>query len=71
MNYYVYNELVTLGKESCDTQGKMIIRDLKTLQGVINRAKSVFADTGFMVYSFTNFYNDSTFTLRHIEFPKK
>jgi len=71
LNYYVYNQIVPLGQESCGTSGKMIIRDLKTLKGVIRRANSVYSKTGFMVYTFTNFYSDSTFTLQYTQKPKK
>lgn len=60
MKFYIYNENVPLGSESLGSQGKMIIEDLKTLKGAINRAKRS-GYTHFRIYTFSNFYDDSTF----------
>ena len=64
MNFYVYNSVVPLGKESLGSEGKHIWRDLKTLKGAIRRAES-YGYTEFSIYSFTNVYDDETFKLRY------
>lgn len=63
-NFYAYNEDVPIGQESVGTSGKMIIRDLKTLRGVMKRCRTV-GWTTFRIYTFSNFYDDKTFTLLH------
>jgi hypothetical protein len=62
MNFYSYKGVETLGNESAGSEGKHITKDLKTLKGVINRMKSLNYEH-FKVYSFTNFYKNSTFKL--------
>lgn len=58
--YYCYNQDVPLGEERLGTLGKMIIRDLKTLNGVIRRCHRL-GWKNFKVYTFTNFYDNRTF----------
>jgi phage terminase large subunit-like protein len=62
MNFYCYNQNVELGKEKLGSDGKAIIRDLKTLKGVVNRLEK-YGWKEYRIYSFTNFYDDKTFQL--------
>lgn len=60
MGYYAYIPTKD-GKEPLGTENRLIIRDLKTVRGVINRCKTAFKDKTFKLYSFTNFYDGSTY----------
>lgn len=59
MNYYIYNEAVPLGKETCGTFGKHVRRNC-TIRKVKNILKS-YKYKEYSVYSFTNFYDNKTF----------
>jgi hypothetical protein len=58
-----------MADDSVGTMGRTIDRDLKTLRGVINRNRRAWPGRCFKVFSFTNFYDNSTFKLLHIEIP--
>jgi hypothetical protein len=45
--------------------GRTIIRDLKTLRGVVNRMKKSWPRKSFKVFTFTNFYDQKTFRHQH------
>lgn len=61
MNYYTHKGIMPLGQEGIGTSGRYIDRDLKTLKGVIRRAKARGLKS-FTIYTFTNFYDNKTFT---------
>jgi hypothetical protein len=65
MNFYVYKGDAKLGEEGLGSSGRHIWRDLKTLRGAINRAKRMMPNQSFKVYSFNNFYDDSTYFCMH------
>jgi hypothetical protein len=67
MEVYVYAGNAPLGQEPLGTEGRHIWRDLTTLKGAIQRARALYPSDGFMVYTFTNFFNDATFKLQHRE----
>ncbi len=58
MNFYVYPG----SEEPLGTEGRLVWRDLKTRSGAIRRARRIFKGKPFSLYTFTNFYDDSTFT---------
>jgi hypothetical protein len=58
--YYVYAGTADLGKEPLGTSGKSIWHDLKTNKGAYRRALKLYG-ANFRLYSFTNFYDNSTF----------
>ena len=60
-NFYLYNESVELGNERCETLGKHIFRNC-TIRKVNNFVKRI-NYTNYSIYSFTNFYDNSTFKL--------
>jgi len=41
---------------------KIIVRDLKTLRGVINRCIKWYPFKEYTIFTFTNFYDDNTFS---------
>lgn len=51
------------GEEPCGGTNKVIIKDLKTARGALNRCLKAFKEKPFRLYTFTNFYNEDTFTL--------
>jgi hypothetical protein len=51
--------------EPVGTSGRSIDRDLKTLRGVVNRLKKAWPGKSFKVFTFTNFYDPSTFRHQH------
>ena len=53
--------------EGLGTEGKSIDRDLKTLRGVRNRLRKVWGGKSYKIFTFTNFYDNSTFRLVHVE----
>jgi len=67
MGFYVYKGNEELGNEKLGTSGRMLWRDLKTTRGAIRRARSIFKGKPFMIYTFSNFYNDNTFSLVYSE----
>lgn len=66
MYFYAYNTARPLGLEKLGSDGKVIWRDLKTMRGVLNRLRRL-GWTQWSLYTFTNFYDDKTFTLVHRE----
>jgi len=60
MKFYAYLGSQELGKEPLGTFGKMLF-ELKTRQGAKNRCRRIWGDKEFRLYTYTNFYNDSTF----------
>jgi len=68
MQFYLYKGEHELGSEPCGTDGKMIIRDLKTLRGAINRGKRAWPGQTFTVHSFGKFYDNSTFFRMHTHY---
>ena len=60
-NFYLYNESVELGNERCGTLGKHIFRNC-TIGKVNNFVKHI-NYIEYSIYSFTSFYDNSTFKL--------
>jgi len=60
MNFYAYIPRED-GKEPCGTANKFLSREYKTLRNFIKFRLG--NDSRFRIYSFTNFYDDSTFKL--------
>ena len=61
MAFYAYLGDAELGSEQVGSSGRMIIPDLKTASGAIRRCNKYWAGKEFRVYSYTNFYDESTF----------
>lgn len=71
MNLYAYVPRED-GTEPMGTANKMIIHDLKTVRGAINRCKRVWTGKEFKLFSYTRFFDNSTFTqLAHFKPTKK
>jgi hypothetical protein len=62
MNFYAYKGKQLLGSEALGTDTRLVIRDLKTKKGAINRCKQIWG-SNFSLYSFNNLYDNSTYTL--------
>ena len=68
MKFYVYtpdencNYPDALKNEPVGTFGKMMF-ELKTTNGAINRCNKGFGSQPFLLYSYTNFYDNKTFKL--------
>lgn len=62
MKFYGHIGNNKFGLEKCGTEGRGI-KNFKTNQGAINYFKKWFNDKPFTLYSFTNFYKNSTFKL--------
>ena len=60
MNFYAYIPKKD-GTEPCGTVNKVLSREYKTLRNFIKFRLG--NDSRFRIYSFTNFYDDSTFKL--------
>lgn len=60
--FYCYKGTESLENEHCGSDGKHIIKDLKTVRGVINRMNNLRYEH-YKIYSYTNFYKRSTFKL--------
>ena len=60
MNFYAYIPRED-GKEPCGTANKVLSREYKTLWNFIKFRLG--SNSRFRIYSFTNFYDDSTFKL--------
>jgi hypothetical protein len=54
-----------LTDEGVGTEQRFIVRDLKTVRGVVNRVQRARPGKSFKVFTFTNFYDDKTFRLVH------
>jgi hypothetical protein len=57
MNFYVHSGT----EEPTGTEGRLVWRDLKTRGGAIRRARRIFKGKPFSLYTFTDFYDNSTF----------
>jgi hypothetical protein len=57
MQFYVHAG----SEEPTGTEGRYVWRDLKTKRGAINRARRIFGDKPFSLYTFTDFYDGRTF----------
>lgn len=62
MNFYCYKGTHPLGEEPIGTADRYIYRNRKSLVILIRRLLS-YGWTTFSIYTFTNFYDDSTFKL--------
>jgi hypothetical protein len=66
MNFLVvkgnYNNIAEVPVGGMD---KIIVRDLKTLKGVINRFKKWYPFKECTIFSFNDFYNNDTFELQY------
>lgn len=58
--YGYYNDLAPLGAERPAGDNKMMF-ELKTVKGAIQRMERYAKGQPFKLYSYTNFYNNSTF----------
>lgn len=65
MKFYVYKGSKPLGQEQLGSDGKYLWSDLKTIGGAIKRAKRTFKSNDFMLYSYSNFYDNKTFKLHY------
>ena len=61
MGFYAYLGDYEFGTEPLGTGNKMIIPDLKTARGAIRRCNKYWKGKVFRVYSFTDFYDESTY----------
>ena len=61
MGFYAYLGNDELGSEQLGSSGKMVIHDLKTARGAIRRCNKYWSGKEFRVYSFTDFYDESTY----------
>jgi hypothetical protein len=62
MEFYAYKGNKPLCQENLGSEGRRLLSDLKTVRSVINRIHDSWKSEGYMIYSFTNFYNTNTFT---------
>lgn len=61
MGFYAYLGNDELGSEPLGSGNRMVIRDLKTARGAIRRCNKYWSDKAFRVYSFADFYDESTY----------
>jgi hypothetical protein len=61
MNFYAYKPRPD-GSAPVGTEGNWIIRDLKTIRGVRKRIEKVWKPGTYRLFTYTNFFDDSTFT---------
>ena len=61
MGFYAYIGDDDLGSEPLGSFGRMVIPDLKTARGAIRRCNKYWSGKEFRVYSFTDFYDESTY----------
>ncbi len=61
VKFYVYLGNEELGSERLGSFGRMVIHDIKTARGAIRRCNKYWSGKEFRVYSFANFYDESTF----------
>jgi hypothetical protein len=62
----VYPDLRVNRKPQLDALDGMIIRDLKTLRGAVNRMRKAYPGRSFKVFTFTNFDDINTFQLQTV-----
>ena len=60
MNFYAYKGTHDLGKEPLGSDNRMIWRGLKTPRSPKKTCRELWGDN-FRLFSFTNFYDDTTF----------
>ena len=53
--------------EPIGSSGRTIDRDLKTARGVVRRLEKAWPGKSFKVFTFTNFYDERTYRLVHLE----
>lgn len=66
MNFYAYLGSAELGKEPCGTSGKILLRhgEYKTLRGFMRHCiPDSWRGTPYRVYTFSNLYDNRTYTL--------
>ncbi len=61
IKFYAYLGNEEFGEESLRSGRIMIIDDLKTARGAISRCNKYWKGKVFRVYSFTDFYDESTY----------
>ena len=61
MGFYAYIGNDELGSEPLGSFGRMVISDLKTARGAFRRCNKYWKGKVFRVYSFTDFYDESTY----------
>jgi hypothetical protein len=62
MQFYAYNSHAELGNEPLGTDGKLLF-ELKTYSGAVRRVQHCFKNTPWNLYTYLNFYDNSTFKL--------
>ena len=65
MAFYAYLGNNELGSEQLGSSGRMVIPDLKSARGAIRRCNKYWKGKKFRVYSFTNFYDESSYKRVH------
>ena len=61
MGFYAYLGNAELGSEPLGSFDRMVIADLKTKQGALRRCNKYWAGKEFRIYSYTDFYDESTY----------
>ena len=62
MDFYAYKGKQPLGSEDLGTDNRLIIHDLKTKKGAINRCKQIWG-SNFSLYRFNKTYDNSSYEL--------
>lgn len=62
LHFYAYHGHWQLGQEPLGSDRKLIFY-LKTIRGAKNRCKAAYNGEPYRLYTFTNFYDNSTFRL--------
>lgn len=60
MNFYAYIPRED-GSEPVGSDNRLIIRDLKTIRGVKKQCSKIFKNKKYRLFTFSNFYDESTF----------
>ena len=60
MKFYAYQGTKPLGEEPLGTFGKLLF-ELKTVRGAHKRAKVAFSGRPYRIYTYSHFYDKSTF----------
>lgn len=61
MGFYAYLGNAELGSEPLGSFDRMVITDLKTKQGALRRCNKYWVGKEFRIYSYTDFYDESTY----------
>lgn len=64
MNFYAFVPDKN-GYSPVGTEGRHLIHNLKTIAGAMRRARRYLGTEQYVLYSYTNFYDNKTFTLRY------